>query len=297
MNPKVSIVIPVYNGENYMREAIDSALAQSYKNIEVIVVNDGSKDGGKTEEIAKGYGNLIRYFSKPNGGVATALNLAIKEMTGDYFSWLSHDDIYYPNKIEVQVKFIEQQKAPVILYSDIEMIEEESKMINITRYPHIDPKHFRVALVKDSIINGCTLLIPKICFETHGVFNECLRYTQDYDLWFRLSEKYWFIHQPEVLVKSRQHPQQDSRAKNTESIKECNEIEIEFLHKLGTEEIIAATGKAIPQFYAEFAVIMKQRKWHGAKWESMRRSILTFHKQSFEQMFKTLKSIVKLIIL
>ena len=77
-NPLVSIVIPVYNGENYLKEAIDSALAQTYKNIEVIVVNDGSSD--KTDEICKSYGSKIRYFKKENGGVSTALNLGIEKM-------------------------------------------------------------------------------------------------------------------------------------------------------------------------------------------------------------------------
>ena len=78
MFPLVSIVMPVYNGSNYMREAIDSALAQTYSNIEVIVVNDGSNDDGKTDAIAKEYGDRIRYFIKENGGCASALNLGIK---------------------------------------------------------------------------------------------------------------------------------------------------------------------------------------------------------------------------
>ena len=99
-NPLVSIIIPVYNGENYVAEAIDSALAQTYDNIEIIVVNDGSED--RTDEICKSYGNKIRYFKKENGGTSTALNLGIKNMNGEYFSWLSHDDKYYPNKIKRQ---------------------------------------------------------------------------------------------------------------------------------------------------------------------------------------------------
>ena len=78
MEPKVSIVIPVYNGEDYIREAINSALAQTYKNCEVIVVNDGSTDG--TETIVKSYGDKVRYFSKENGGVSSALNLGIDHM-------------------------------------------------------------------------------------------------------------------------------------------------------------------------------------------------------------------------
>ena len=93
-NPLVSIVIPVYNGSNYLREAINSALNQTYKNIEIVVVNDGSTDGGLTEQVAKSFGDKIRYFSKENGGCGSALNCGIDAMKGGYFSWLSHDDLY-----------------------------------------------------------------------------------------------------------------------------------------------------------------------------------------------------------
>jgi glycosyltransferase involved in cell wall biosynthesis len=118
-NPLVSIVIPVYNGSNYLSEAIDSALSQTYKNIEIIVVNDGSNDNGKTRDIALSYGEKIRYFEKENGGVATALNLGIREMRGEYFSWLSHDDVYYPDKIETQVEYINKSENQyLILFSN-----------------------------------------------------------------------------------------------------------------------------------------------------------------------------------
>ena len=96
--PLVSIVIPVYRGANYMREAIDSALGQSWPRCEVIVVNDGSPDGGETERIALSYGDRIRYIAKENGGVSTALNEGIRQMKGEYFSWLSHDDEYRNKK-------------------------------------------------------------------------------------------------------------------------------------------------------------------------------------------------------
>ena len=108
MNYKVTIVIPVYNGSNFMKVAIDSAIAQTYDNKEILVINDGSTDNGETEKIALSYGNKIRYIKKENGGVATALNLAIKEMKGDYLSWLSHDDIYKPYKIEKQIETIKK---------------------------------------------------------------------------------------------------------------------------------------------------------------------------------------------
>ncbi len=88
MRPLVSIVIPVHNGSNYLNQAIDSALNQTYQRCEVLVINDGSSDGGKSEQIAKSYGDKVRYYAKENGGVSTALNLGIEKMRGSYFSWL-----------------------------------------------------------------------------------------------------------------------------------------------------------------------------------------------------------------
>src|SRR6185436_20245230 len=106
--PKVSIVIPVYNGSNYLRTAVESALAQTYSNIEIIVVNDGSTDDGDTEAIALSYGGRIKYYCKPNGHVASALNFGIRHMSGEYFSWLSHDDLYKSDKIALQMRALSE---------------------------------------------------------------------------------------------------------------------------------------------------------------------------------------------
>ena len=106
MNPLVSIIIPVYNGANYLSDAINSALNQTYKKIEIIVVNDGSNDYDATEKIALSFSDQIKYIKKENGGVSTALNVGIQAMKGEYFSWLSHDDMYTQNKIESQIDFL-----------------------------------------------------------------------------------------------------------------------------------------------------------------------------------------------
>ena len=202
--PKVSIVIPVYNGEKYVKQAIDSAINQTYDNIEIIVVNDGSKD--KTEEICKTYGDKINYIKKENGGVSTALNVALKHMTGEYFSWLSHDDIYYPNKIEEQIKEIEQK---TIILSDYDLIDNKGKLITtIKQNTELINCHFEYAVLL-GLINGISLLIPKEVFIEVGNFDENLRCTQDYDLWFKILLKgYKFKHINKVLVASRQHSKQ-----------------------------------------------------------------------------------------
>jgi glycosyltransferase involved in cell wall biosynthesis len=93
---------PVYNGANYVGEAIESALAQTYRHVEVIVVNGGSTDHGAARAVAEGFGSAIRYIEQENGGVATALNTGIQAMRGELFSCLSHDDLYKPDKVARQ---------------------------------------------------------------------------------------------------------------------------------------------------------------------------------------------------
>ena len=134
--PKVSIVIPVYNGSNYLWEALESAINQIYDNIEIIVVNDGSNDWWKTKQVAMKYKDKIRYFEKENWWVASALNFWIRKMEWEYFSWLSHDDMYYPNKIEEQIKFLEklnkEKRDNAIIFTNFEFVDEKWKYSNVS---------------------------------------------------------------------------------------------------------------------------------------------------------------------
>lgn len=207
-NPKVSIIIPVYRGKEFMREAIDSALNQTYENIEIIVVNDGSDDNGETRKIALSYGEKIKYFEKENGGVSTALNLALEKMSGDYFSWLSHDDRYYPEKIESQINYLRNYDEKTILYSDYDLMDENSSIFakNILNHKELNKK-MEFALLRGAI-NGITLLIPRNAFLECGNFREDLRCTQDYELWYRMMKKYKFVHQDCILATTRLHKNQ-----------------------------------------------------------------------------------------
>jgi glycosyltransferase involved in cell wall biosynthesis len=149
--------------------------------------------------------------------VASALNRGIKEMKGEFFSWLSHDDAYYPIKIEVQMNEMRCRKAPVILFSDYDIMDKDSRFVQREFLDHVRPSLFRIALIARSPVNGCTCLIPKSCFETVGYFDESLKSTQDNDMWFRLSETFHFIHMRERLIKSRIHPSQGSLVMTTHS--------------------------------------------------------------------------------
>lgn len=236
MNEKVSIIIPVYNGEKYIKEAIDSALNQTYKNIEVIVINDGSIDN--TDEICKSYKDKIRYFKKENGGVATALNYGISKMTGKYVSWLSHDDIYYPTKVEDEMTCLKNQKNNnVIVACNVELVDQD---LNLIEQHHLSEKLEKyplsyLAFNVTTGLNGCALLIPKTLFEKHGLFNQELKATQDYDLWARFSESEKFVILDKVLVKSRQHKEQGSRTIKTVQ-HEVDELYSRFISKISDQE-------------------------------------------------------------
>jgi len=251
--PRVSVVIPVYNGSNYLAEAIDSALAQTYCNTEVIVVNDGSTDDGKTEEIALSYGEKIRYFRKENGGVASALNMGIREMTGEYFSWLSHDDVYYPDKLRVQIDWLARDRGDVVLFSDYDYIDGESRLIGTKRMKHTETGAIYYSLIMEGSINGCTVLVPNSCFADVGLFKEDLRTTQDFDLWFRLARKYEFRHINQVLIKSRIHPLQCSITL-PQHMEEQNDLYINALRDLVGGAALFDLKGTLSSFYVKAGI-------------------------------------------
>lgn len=241
-NPLVSIVIPVYNGEEYMEEAIDSALNQTYDNVEIIVINDGSTD--RTEEIAKQYGNKIRYYKKENGGVSTALNMGISKMKGDFFSWLSHDDRYYPNKISVQIDYLTKSKLlnkNVITYTNYDVINESSEVINTMHFEVYKPNEHPEYAVLHGLISGISILIPKQAFKDFGVFDTKYRCIQDYLLFFNFTRKYKYIFLPDVTNSTRVHSKQVTNV-NPKVLEENNFLWTYMQKELSDEAKIRLAG-------------------------------------------------------
>ncbi len=215
--PLVSIIIPVYNGANYLKQAIDSALNQTYENIEVLVVNDGSKDDGATEKIALEYGDKIRYIKKENGGVSSALNVGIRNMNGEYFSWLSHDDVYEKTKVEKQVELLESVNddnvCAVCLCRQInnksEFISNVITLNNIETNRVCSGREMLKYILTEQSLNGCALLVPKRVLDNTSLFDEGLRYNQDFKMWIDicLCGVKWVV-SDDLGVLSRIHAQQ-----------------------------------------------------------------------------------------
>jgi glycosyltransferase involved in cell wall biosynthesis len=265
--PRVSIVIPVYNGSRYLAQAINSALAQTYKNIEILVVNDGSNDGGKSREVALSYGDKIRYFEKENGGVSTALNLAIANMRGEYFSWLSHDDVYLPDKIQIQIDILrkEERKDPII-YGNYVNIDENSQVLSTfnagAAYPTEKLGHSLYPLLR-GLIHGCSLLIHKSHFERVGLFDEKLRTTGDYDLWFKIFRNAKLIYHDGILVQNRCHAEQQVNYSTTH-VAECNWLWSSMIDRLTSRELREMAGSEY-QFYRTTAEFLKETPFTEAQ--------------------------------
>lgn len=177
--PLVSIVIPVYNGSNYLKDAIDCCLAQTYPYIEVVVVNDGSMDDGKSHQIALSYGDKIRYFEKENGGVSSALNFGVERMNGQYFSWLSHDDTLGLEYVSSQIACITESKSDAAVCR-VAVIDDDSNLVSDYHNWNIPFLIQDKPYISNMIwLYACSILVHKSFFQKAGFFSTQYRTCQD----------------------------------------------------------------------------------------------------------------------
>lgn len=223
---KVSIIIPFYNCQ-YIDQAIESALGQTYKNIEVIVVDDGST---RYVEKIKPYLNEIKYIQKENGGTASALNEGIKNATGEYFSWLSSDDLYEPEKISEQLSFMKKRNS-FVSFSSYSLINGKGEGLGEVGNQFYNKIEFIRRFLRYCPVNGCTVLIRMEVFSEVGQFDESLRFANDYDMWCRILLKYHFLYFNQSLVLYRQHNEMSTK-KHVKTIQEETDIVRHRYHHL-----------------------------------------------------------------
>lgn len=244
--PKISIIIPVYNGSNYLQEAIESCLQQTYKEYEIIVVNDGSNDSGKTRAIAQKYDKQIRYFEKENGGVSSALNFGISKMEGDFFAWLSHDDIFCKNKLKDQIEAIQSTgDENTIALSNYYLANAELGEKQSTDFQ----KYYTYQTIVNSVFlllwgefHFSGLLFHKNHFERIGKFDEKLKTAQDNDFIFRLlkNQKLIFTREPVSVVRLHENSG-TSCCKNIVNKENC-QVYYKMLMGMSEKELERLTG-------------------------------------------------------
>ena len=207
--PAVSVIIPVYNGINYLNESVDSVLAQTFTDYEVLVVDDGSTD--ETWDLIQAYEDRVRGIRKPNGGVASALNRGIQEARGRWIAWLSHDDVFLPDKLLKQVEFLKNNPQFKASYTGFYIIDQLGKIVGEYKPVWYPREQATRMLFYSTYMNGSSMLIERACFDKVGLFNEKLKSTQDIDMWLRMVQHYEIGRVNEPLLKWRTHPTQGSR--------------------------------------------------------------------------------------
>ncbi len=180
---KISVAIPAYNAEQYLREAVDSVLAQTCKPWEIIVVNDGSTD--RTEEIALSYGDKIRYIKQENQGLAGARNTAIREAAGDWIAFFDSDDVMMPDKLCLQIAAIEANPDLILVYSGFSFLYPDGRREEVSAFPARD---LWPALRYRTPILPSTSVVRRAALLEVGNFRSVL--TEDWDLWIRLIRRY-----------------------------------------------------------------------------------------------------------
>ena len=228
--PLVSIIIPVYNGSNYLKEAIESAFGQTYKNIEILVINDGSNDKGLTHNLAISFGDKIKYYNKENGGVASALNFGISKMNGEYFSWLSHDDIYKPEKIESQIKFFNKNKEIKIVGANFESFAFKKSISKFEIRKNLIFKNGYDIL--NNWLFFCTMLIKKECLTTQS-FNSSNTDCQDLEAQLDLLKHYNIHILNDVVMTQRVHEESGTHSNLKIHMNKRNLFYISLLDKYG----------------------------------------------------------------
>lgn len=208
--PKVSVIIPDYNGEKYIAEAIESALGQTYRNFEIIVVNDGSADN--SYEKIKPYLPSVKYIFQENQGVAAARNTGIKHSSGELIAFLDQDDLWLPEKLELQVDYLLRNPDVGLVHSNMSYIDEQGEPIEPDfDFPSCIAGRCFGELFTKNRIAILTVLLRKDCLNKMGLFNIQFSGVDDYDLLLRVSRYYPVGHIDRFLASYRLHGSNTSR--------------------------------------------------------------------------------------
>jgi glycosyltransferase involved in cell wall biosynthesis len=201
----VSVIIPTFNYARFLGEAIDSALAQSYAPLEIIVVDDGSTDA--TSEVLAAYGDRIRVLRQKNEGVAMARNAGIAAARGDYLAFLDSDDAWYPRKLELQMPRFEAEPALGLVHCGAETIDSAGRMLSAST-GGMEGRVAEAMLRMDrEVINpqGSSIVVPKRVAEEIGGFDPRLPPSEDWDFCYRIAARYPVGYVAAALVRYRLH--------------------------------------------------------------------------------------------
>ena len=236
--PQVSVIIPTYNRAHVVGEAIDSVLAQTYGDLELIVVDDGSRD--ETREIVSSYGPQVTYLHQEHRGVSAARNRGIERARGESLSFLDSDDLWLKEKLSLQMECMKSHPKILICYTDEIWIRKGVRVNPMKKHRKYSGMIFEQCLPL-CIVSPSSVMIKRQLLDEVGVFDETLEVCEDYDLWLRISARYpiQFIEKP-LIVKRGGHEDQLSKKWNGQ-----DRFRIKALVKLLEEDYISPNQREL----------------------------------------------------
>jgi len=227
--PRVSVVIPTYNRAGYLSEAVASVLAQTYRDFEVIIVDDGSIDN--TPEVVASFRDAhIRYFYQENRGVSAAMNTGILASTADYIAVLDSDDVLVEEALQKSVAFLDQHPEAGYCFGQSYTIDENGRPLRRS------PRGPKVTFVRDgreeiahALLGERSIgfLVRRSCFQEVGLYNTELPMSEDWDVFIRLAKRYAVGHLAEPLYKWRSHHQQMTSQSNVKVVQNAHTAVLE----------------------------------------------------------------------
>jgi glycosyltransferase involved in cell wall biosynthesis len=277
MMASISVIIPVYNGEQYIRKTLESVFAQTYQSYEIICVDDGSKDASLA--ILEEYGDRIKVIQQPNAGQAGARNTGAKRGMGKCLAFLDQDDQWYPQKLERQVAVLEANPEAVMVHCDMDWIDDAGQVTqrSVTAATRRSvPKGLTMTQLVgwDPNIYPSTMLIRRAAFDRVGGFDPELRCGEDIDLMLRLRPEGLFIFLEETGTQYRKHSTNFSGS-GSDAMFRCSE---KFFQKLkvsyaGDKRGQALLDRFLANVYSDWGKMKMRSALRGEALRLLSRSI------------------------
>ena len=232
MKPKVTVLMPVYNGEKYLKESIESILNQTFTDFEFLIINDGSIDN--TFKIIKSYKDpRIRLLeNEKNLGLVATRNRGIKESLGEFIALLDSDDVAYPKRLKKQINFLESHSEFGIVGSWINIIDANGKLTSVAWKKNFVPEKIPAILLFHNYFTQSSITLRKSALPQEW-YRPGFSPAEDYDIWIRVAEKSKTWSLPEILVKYRIHENNIVKKENSTQQKVVDKIISSQLNNLG----------------------------------------------------------------
>lgn len=247
--PLVSVVISTYNRSDYVGDTVESVINQTYPNIDLIVVDDGSTDG--TGEIIRRFGDKVRYVWQENAERASARNHGLRLAKGEFIAFLDSDDLWMPDKIEQAVKFLRANPRFGLVYTDYVQIDGEGRELRVVRVGGPSGRVTEALLKRSFVPFGAHLSRTSLIKEINGfVEDRQMSGSEDWEMWVRLSLRTEFAYDPRALSKIRTH------AANTMGDADvmCRAMARASQAVYQSEQLVSAYPKSLRRMDAHFAL-------------------------------------------